>query len=226
MLKNVIIATAAAIILTSCGTAAKTAGSRSSSGAIPLSGVRQSSVAGVEGNALPILPQRPSANRGMAVPGGLTVHAPFKSADVKYPANPGVTPQLSSTAVLQKIRLSVGGPLAVQTVSVRRFGDIDAIAKGRLRLLTVSPDRAVYEVKTAFSAPYSIRGNTWSSGTRTFIVDAQTGDVLMGQTNGTLVHSMHIDTLHRAQAPPNTMRQLPPPSVLVPGTAATMPPSH
>ncbi len=226
MLKNVIICAAAAFTLASCGYTAKTAGSASSGRQIPLSDARHASAAGVDGNSLPALPKRQGAALGPAVPGGLNAHGPFMPADVKYASNLGATPQLSPTAVLQRLRLSVGGSLVVQTVAVKRFGDVDAIAKGRLNLLAVSPDRTVYEVKTAFSTPYTIRGNTWNSGRRTFIVDAQTGDVLMGQTDGALVHSVHVDTLHRTQAPPNAMRQLPPPSVLAPGTASTMPPSQ
>jgi len=223
MLKNVIVSAAAVMLLTSCSSAAKTAAPGTPAGQIPASTAKHTSAAGIAGNALPTLPQGSGAAFGGAVPGGLNAHGPYSPADVTYAGNAGATPKLSSTDVLQRLRLSTSGPLMVQSVTAKRFGDVDAIAKGRLNLLTVSPDRTVYEVRTTFAAPYSIRGNTWSSGTRTFIVDAQTGDVLMGQTDGSLVHSVHVDTLHHSQG--NGMRQVPPPSVVVPATGATAPPT-
>lgn len=50
----------------------------------------------------------------------------------------------------------------------------------------ISSNRLVYQVVTTYTTPFTVHGNTYSSGQRTIIVDAQTGQALYGTTTGTL----------------------------------------
>lgn len=157
---------------------------------------------------LPLLPQRNGAPNGVPVPGGLAAHGPYRLADVKYPANLGATNILSQQQALRKAHLSQDSinahtaHLKVQSVKLKRFGDAEMIASGRHIQLRTSLDRQVYEITTSFTGPYQVRGNTWGSGTRVLVVDAETGDVLIGAIHAPLLHSGFLDAMHHSQVPP------------------------
>lgn len=53
-----------------------------------------------------------------------------------------------------------------------------------LNLYYIDRNRMIYEVTTTFNTTYARRGNRWSSGRTTFIVDAQTGRVLLSNVVG------------------------------------------
>lgn len=77
-------------------------------------------------------------------------------------------------------------PLHLVSITLQRWSDAHDAG---FQMLTVGPKRLVYRVVTSFDAPLEVHGNRWSSGRRTFVVDAETGDVLFSVTTGVLVRS-------------------------------------
>jgi hypothetical protein len=67
---------------------------------------------------------------------------------------------------------SLGQPLVIRSTTLKRYHESFYRMEENAQ---ISPSRLIYEIVTAFSTPLSIRGNTWTSGTRVFLVDAQTG---------------------------------------------------
>lgn len=93
--------------------------------------------------------------------------------------------------------------LSVRSEELRSWSETDTARSG-VRDYLIDPNRLVYEVTTTFRSDYAIRSNHWSSGTRRFIVDAQTGAVLLSQTVGNMTANageMHARLLHSARKP-------------------------
>jgi len=105
-------------------------------------------------------------------------------APMEYPAN-AASPLIQPAAALAKV--FPGQPGA--SIKLEQFGQVDEIASGHVRLFTVAAGRMVYEIRLTFTAPLTYRGITWSSGAHEVIMDAETGDILMGGISGTVTSS-------------------------------------
>lgn len=88
-------------------------------------------------------------------------------------------------AIRSVLRIGVNNDkLALQRVELKRWSD-SALVKSRIvSLRTVHPNHMIYEVVTTFSSDLVVRGNRWSSGRKTFLLDAETGRVIAIQTLG------------------------------------------
>jgi len=158
-------------------------------------------------SAKPLLPQRPGTEPGPQVPSS-TKHGAYSGpTPISYPANLDAarTGKLISTQeALSRIRLDnahiVGQGLKLQTINLVRWSDVAREpGTGGLVLMFISPNRMVYEVKTTFDS-YTHRGSTWSSGTRTFVIDAESGVSFYSGIQGHLTHSDHQDRLRQLHA--------------------------
>lgn len=104
----------------------------------------------------------------------------------RLPANAGrrIIP-ISPLQVGHKIGLDlpINKALQVQSITLKPWDETDTF-----RVLgnqaAIDPHRMVYEVQTRFTSIYTVRANVWSSGQRTLIVDAVTGQVYLTRTWG------------------------------------------
>jgi hypothetical protein len=159
--------------------------------AVNASVIRHTGIRRARASEFDALPQTSIADPG--VPNGRAAHGPYRIAPVHYPANDptavsNTTPKfISVPAAAAAVGLGrVDNPLRLANVLLTSFATTESAKSGKFRLYAVSPHRMVYEVTAIFSRPYSIRGNTWSSGKRVYLVDASTGDVLYSVTTGTM----------------------------------------
>ena len=109
-------------------------------------------------------------------------------APLRYPDNANFHHLLVRRAQIED-RLGLGkphAPLRLVSITLERWS---AAHERGFETYTVGPNRLVYRVVTAFDAPLDVHGNRWSSGRRTFIVDAETGDALYSVTQGNLIKS-------------------------------------
>lgn len=124
---------------------------------------------------------------------------------LRYPANAGVAASSLVSVQTAAQRVGVGAlnsPLKIQSATLIPWSATQAYQSG-FRLFTIDPNRQVYQVATTFSTPLSVKENTWSSGTRVFVVDAATGDVIWSITRGNQTAS-HADMVHKFKMPPPT----------------------
>lgn len=61
---------------------------------------------------------------------------------------------------------------------LKHFEETSGVVKGRLSLPFVDSRRMVYEVVGSFGGRYAFHGTVWQSGNKTYVVDAQSGDLL------------------------------------------------
>ena len=124
-------------------------------------------------------------------------HPPGISAPVLYPANADAhRALLAPAAIEEKLGLRrPQTPLRLVSIALERWS---AAHDAMMQMATVAPNRLVYRVVTSFDTPYSAGGNTWSAGRSTFVVDAETGDVLLGTTSGNLIRSGFVHPRRRA----------------------------
>lgn len=59
-------------------------------------------------------------------------------------------------------------------------------------LASVDPNRQVYEITATYDSPFTVHGNLYSSGTRTIVVDAQTGFPFFGMAKGRLIRESMV----------------------------------
>lgn len=64
--------------------------------------------------------------------------------------------------------------LRLESVKLKVFRDADGVGNG-FQMLTVSPERQVYEITWSIKGPYEYRGNTFGSGKQVRVIDAETG---------------------------------------------------
>lgn len=150
------------------------------------------------------LPQATGTHLGPRVDGSVKHGAYNGVTPIVYPANLSAATRgklLSTRDVLTRVRLDAGGAqkqgLIVQGINLVRWGAIEKrnYMHGTT-LLFVSANRLVYEVVTKFSRPLSYKGNTWSSGTRIVIIDAETGEAIFGGFQGHATYSSHLQMMH------------------------------
>jgi len=150
------------------------------------------------------LPQETGTHLGPRVDGSVKHGAYNGVAPIVYPANlsAGTSGKLLSTRdALARVRLDATSAqkqgLVVQGINLIRWGAVEK--RGYMHgtiLLFVSPNRLVYEVVTKFNHPLSYKGNTWSSGTRFVILDAETGEAIVGGIQGHATYSSHLQMMH------------------------------
>jgi hypothetical protein len=117
-------------------------------------------------------------------------HATARIA-VRYARNDdaaSLTTLKSSEEITQKI-LSAPAERIMQpsALNLKRFGETVQIAGHHLTMYAVDSNRMVYEVTATFSSTYHFSGMTYLSGSKTYVVDAQTGDVLYATVSGNQV---------------------------------------
>lgn len=149
------------------------------------------------------LPQRAGTPLGPRVPRSVKHGAYNGVVPMLFPANSDAAASgkiLSMRDALASVHLDQAGAqkrgLVVQGVHLVRWGDIlrRSYSQG-ISLSQVSPGRLVYEIVATFSHPFAYKGNTWSSGTRTVIIDAATGDALFGSIDGHPTYSAHLQMM-------------------------------
>ncbi|MFY9779238.1 MAG: hypothetical protein WAJ85_01855 [Candidatus Baltobacteraceae bacterium] len=188
-MRTTVLAAAAGFLLVSCGGSNTDQTPSTVSHSASLTRTSQAASSGT--GQLPLLPQSAGAAVGPVVPGGLDPHPLTVLAPIKYPGNASgsFATFLTQADITDKLNLAVNSQLHFNEMTLKQFGSIAEIAAGRFNALAVARDRMVYEVTTTFSLPFSSHGNTWSTGTRKFVADAATGDVIYTLTTGTLVSS-------------------------------------
>ncbi len=162
-------------------------------------------------------PQKAGVQFGPRVDGSVKHGAYNGRAPFAYPANLNAATNgkvLSTKDALAKVRLDQSDAqsqgLQLHGINLVRWADIEKRTYTHgASLFLISPDRLVYEAVTKFNNPYSYKGNTWSSGTRTFVIDAATGDALYGSIQGHLTHSDHWQLMRPLTKDYHTRNHLP-----------------
>ena len=141
-------------------------------------------------SSLPVLAQPAGSSLGLPVPPD---QQPIvrQAAAVKYPNNSGkpTSAFVGVDRIPHILQLDRSNTVFhLENIQAKRWAESPA-ATGSLELLSVDPNREVYQVDTTFNKTYMHKGNVWSSGSKTFVVDAETGDILWSRTGGSLVQS-------------------------------------
>ncbi len=162
-------------------------------------------------------PQKAGVQFGPPVDGSVKHGAYNGRTPFAYPANLNAAVNgkvLSTKDALARVRLDQSNAqsqgLQLHGINLVRWADIEKRPYTHgASLFFISPDRLVYEAVTKFNNPYSYKGNTWSSGTRTFVIDAATGDALYGNIQGHLTHSDHSQMMRPLTNDYHTRNHLP-----------------
>lgn len=131
--------------------------------------------------------QRQTSLNVLATPGPYGLNLPGLIAPILYPDNAGVSLSrfISPMLLARKYHLGdVSSGLSIREVTFEKFSQVDIIRSAHFVPRTIGPNRMVYNVVTTFVTDQQAHGNHWSSGRKTFILDAQTGLVLFINTIG------------------------------------------
>ena len=110
---------------------------------------------------------------------------------VKYARNDdamSISSLKSSLEISQAILASpTESMMQISSTSLKHFGETNQVANHGFALYAVDPNRMVYEISAAFSSPHVFFGKAWLSGTKTYVMDAQTGNFLYATVTGAKV---------------------------------------
>jgi len=176
-------------LLIGCG--ASTA--QSSPGSVPSKISQQSLQARGIGGATPA--------PGGHITGVLQTQGTAHPAPMLFPDNSKEAPaHFVSTAVAERaagLGTIYGAKLHLKGAQLMRMAQTDVARGGQPAF--ISPNRMVYQLSTTFSTDYGVHGNHWSSGTRIFAVDAETGKVLGSSIHGNMTASSQAERLKAAR---------------------------
>ena len=120
-------------------------------------------------------------------PGPYGDMTPTRATPMLYPDDSkNIRVRLVSPMALPRILQISGRPngLVLQNVTLKHWADATPVRARAFDLPTVHPNHLIYEVVTTFSSDQQAHGNHWSSGKKTFFLDAETGRIIAIQTIG------------------------------------------
>ena len=118
-----------------------------------------------------------------------TVRVPLIYAANSFKSSSFFVPPMSLGRLLNPSLVHT--PLKVQSVVLKHWAA--APLSRVLNVYYIDRNRMVYEVTTTFNTDYAVRGNHWSSGRRTFVVDAETGRILLSNVVGRMTKNAGLD---------------------------------
>jgi len=109
-------------------------------------------------------------------------------AALQYPRNDNAASLASFKSSVQISQAILSAPsermMQLAQANLVRFSQTNQAARG-MNLYSVDPNRMVYEITATFSSHYTYFGTVWSSGSKVYVVDAASGDVLYATVSGT-----------------------------------------